>query len=142
MEKKSKPICKFFLQNNCKNGNNCPFRHEYPQNFQPNSQPQQHNSNVCRFFLQNSCTKPNCAFFNGYGNQLQHVETIKDDKEINNLIKMDDKKFIASNEQAIVVRFIGSNEPARENLKEEGFKIGKMIFSGNKVIFGLKKETL
>ena len=30
----------------------------------------------------------------------------------------------------------------RENLKEEGFKIGKMIFSGNKVIFGLKKATL
>jgi hypothetical protein len=27
-----------------------------------------------------------------------------------------------------------------KSLNKEGFKIGKMIFSGNKVIFGLKKE--
>jgi hypothetical protein len=140
-----KPICRFYLHNRCKNGNNCPFRHENPQNMQPNSQPQQHNPNICKFFLTNTCNRQNCTFFHGHGNQfnqLQHVETIQDEKEINNLIKMDDKKFVASNEQGFTVRFIGSNEPAKETLKEEGFKIGKMIFSGNKVIFGLKKETL
>jgi hypothetical protein len=54
---------------------------------------------------------------------------------------MDDSKYIASNEREFIVRFTNRNEEVKESLTKEGFKIGKMIFSGNKVIFGLMKES-
>ena len=140
-----KPVCKYFLENRCNRGDKCPFLHEIPPGMQPNPQqpqhPQQHNSHICKFFLSNSCSKPNCGFFHGYGNQLKHLKTINGDIEINNLIKMDDSKYIASNEREFIVRFTNRNEEVKESLNKEGFKIGKMIFSGNKVIFGLMKES-
>ena len=140
-----KPVCKYFLENRCNRGDKCPFLHEFPPGMQPNPQqpqhPQQHNSHICKFFLSNSCSKPNCGFFHGYGNQLKHLKTINGDIEINNLIKMDDSKYIASNEREFIVRFTNRNEEVKESLTKEGFKIGKMIFSGNKVIFGLMKES-
>jgi hypothetical protein len=140
-----KPVCKYFLENRCNRGDKCPFLHEFPPGMQPNPQqpqhPQQHNSHICKFFLSNSCSKPNCGFFHGYGNQLKHLKTINGDIEINNLIKMDDSKYIASNEREFIVRFTNRNEEVKESLNKEGFKIGKMIFSGNKVIFGLMKES-
>lgn len=141
----NKPVCKYFLENRCNRGDKCPFLHEFPPGMQPNPQqpqhPQQHNSHICKFFLSNSCSKPNCGFFHGYGNQLKHLKTINGDIEINNLIKMDDSKYIASNEREFIVRFTNRNEEVKESLNKEGFKIGKMIFSGNKVIFGLMKES-
>ena len=140
-----KPVCKYFLENRCNRGDKCPFLHEFPPGMQPNPQqpqhPQQHNSHICKFFLSNSCSKPNCGFFHGYGNQLKHLKTINGDIEINNLIKMDDSKYIASDEREFIVRFTNRNEEVKESLNKEGFKIGKMIFSGNKVIFGLMKES-
>ena len=38
MEKKKK-ICTFFLKNECRNGNNCPYLHEYPQGMPSNPHP-------------------------------------------------------------------------------------------------------
>ena len=143
MEKKA-PICRYFLQGNCKNGDKCTYRHEYPPNYQPNPQQQQHpqnNAHICRYFLTNSCTKQNCVYFHGYGTKLKHVKTYTGDKEINNLIKMDETKYIASDEKDFIVRFTNNKEESKQSLNRDEFKIGKMIFSGNKVIFGLMKET-
>ena len=42
------PICRYFLQNACRKGKNCPFSHDRSQ-----SQPP---SNVCRFYLQGNCS--------------------------------------------------------------------------------------
>ena len=144
MEKKNQ-ICTFFLQNRCNKGDKCIFRHEYPPNYQPNPNQQQHpqnSSHICRFFLTNTCTKPNCTYFHGYGTKLKHVRMYKGDKEINNLIKMDETKYIACDGKDFIVRFINNTEESKQSLNKAEFKIGKMIFSGNKVIFGLMKEAM
>ena len=148
MEKeKGDQICKFFLQNRCNRGDKCPFRHEYPPNYQPNPQQQHHqnnnsnNSHICRYFMSNTCNKENCTFFHGYGTKLKHMKTYNGNKEINNLIKMDETKYITSDEKDFIVRFTNSNEEIKQSLNKEEFKIGKMIFSGNKVIYGLMKEA-
>ena len=146
MEEKKTPICKFFLTNSCNRGNKCPYRHEYPPNYQPNPQQQQqhpqNNSHICKFFLMNKCTKKNCTYFHGYGTKLKHMMTYKGDKEIINLIKMDETKYISSDEKDFIVRFTNNPEESKQSLNKDEFKIGKMIFSGNKVIFGLMKETM
>ena len=147
MEKKNQ-ICTFFLQNRCNRGDKCPYRHEYPPNYQPNPQQQHHphndphNSHICKFFLKNSCTKENCTYFHGYGTKLRHLKTYKGDKEISNLIKMDETKYIASDEKDFIVRFTNNTEESKQSLNKDEFKIGKMIFSGNKVIYGLMKEAM
>ena len=53
---------------------------------------------------------------------------------------MDEEKYISSDEQAFIVRFINTNEEVKKILNKEEYKIGKMIYSGNKVIFGLTKK--
>ena len=149
MEKKNQ-ICTFFLQNRCNRGDKCPYRHEYPPNYQPNPQQQHHphphndpyNSHICKYFLKNSCTKENCTYFHGYGTKLRHLKTYKGDKEISNLIKMDETKYIASDEKDFIVRFTNNTEESKQSLNKDEFKIGKMIFSGNKVNFGLMKEAM
>ena len=145
----NKKICEFFLKGKCKYGNQCHNLHQYPPNFQqnPSSKPHsfsnfrnQKSSAICTFFLKNACTKQNCPYFHGIGNILQHVKIFKSDKIINNLIKVDEKEFIACDEQAFIVRFSDNVKEVKESLNKEGYKIGKMIYSGNKIIFGLKKE--
>ena len=145
MEKKNQ-YCTYFLQNRCNRGDKCPYRHEYPPNYQPNPQQQQqhpqNNSHICKFFLTNSCTKKNCTYFHGYGAKLKHMMTYTGDKEIINLIKMDETKYISSHEKDFIVRFTNNPEESKQSLNKDKFKIGKMIFSGNKVIFGLMKEAM
>jgi hypothetical protein len=149
----SKKICEFFLKGNCKFGAKCRFLH--PQNIQsnqmqmpmqiqgPNPQSHIHQKNsVCTFFLKNSCTRPNCPFFHGYGNFLQHVKVLKNEREINNLINVNGNEFIACDEQAFIVRFADNDKEVKESLNKEGYKIGKMIYSGNKIIFALSKEGM
>ena len=141
-----KKICTHFLQGKCKFGDKCHFSHEIPQNYSENSKVQKTkiSPNTCKFFLTNSCNKNgNCNFFHGFGDTLMHISTIENvcEKEMINLIKMDDTKFIVSDEHSFFIRFTKSDiAPLDYSLKKDGFKIGKMIFSNNKAIFGLKKE--
>jgi hypothetical protein len=136
MEKKKK-YCAFFFKNQCKNGNNCPFLHEYPPGKELND------NYTCRFFLANKCKNQNgtCNFFHGFGKRLLHIKTIEGNKDyINNLIKMDDTKYISSDDKSFIIHFLQNDEKSETSLGKEGFKIGKMIYSSNKAIFALMKE--
>jgi flavoprotein len=139
---KKKEICTYFLQGRCKHGNNCHYLHEIPQG---NPQPSNHIPQPCKYFLTNSCnkTKEECHYFHGFGGCLLHIKTIKKNNEnINNLIRMDDTKFISSEEKGFIISFI-QNEEQKEQpflMEKEGYKIGKMIFSSNKAIFALRRE--
>ena len=53
---------------------------------------------------------------------------------------MDDNKYITSDQLSFTVRFIQDNGISDTSLDKKGIKIGKMIFSSNKVIFSLKME--
>ena len=142
----SKKVCEFFLKGKCRFGDKCHFFH--PKDFQntqmqiqenPQSHVHQKNS-VCTFFLKNSCTRPNCPFFHGYGNILQHVKLFKNETEINNLLNVNRNEYIACDEQSFIVRFADNDKEVKESLNKDGYKIGKMIYSGNKIIFALRKE--
>ena len=136
MEKKKK-YCTFCLKNQCKNGNNCPFLHEYPPGKELND------NYTCRFFLANKCKNQNgtCNFFHGFGKRLLHIKTIEGNKNyINNLIRMDDTKYISSDDKGFIIHFLQNDEKSETSLGKEGFKIGKMIYSSNKAIFALMKE--
>ena len=136
MEKKKK-YCAFFFKNECRNGNNCPFLHEYPPGKELND------NYTCRFFLANKCKNQNgtCNFFHGFGKRLLHIKTIEGNKDyINNLIKMDDTKYISSDDKSFIIHFLQNDEKSETSLGKEGFKIGKMIYSSNKAIFALMKE--
>ena len=136
MEKKKK-YCAFFLKNECRNGNNCRFLHEYPPGKELND------NYTCRFFLANKCKNQNgtCNFFHGFGKRLLHIKTIEGNKDyINNLIKMDDTKYISSDDKSFIIHFLQNDEKSETSLGKEGFKIGKMIYSSNKAIFALMKE--
>ena len=140
METEEKKICTYFLQGKCIFGNKCHNLHEYPNH--PNNQIPSNHSPICRFFLKNACTRENCPFFHGYENTLQHIKTYNytNTKEINNLIKVDDRTFILTNEQALITKFTDEDKDVKNELNQEGYKIGKMIYSGNKKIFGLTEK--
>ena len=136
MEKKKK-YCAFFFKNQCKNGNNCPFLHEYPPGKELND------NYTCKFFLKNTCKNQNgtCNYFHGFGKRLLHIKTIEGNKNyINNLIRMDDTKYISSDDKGFIIHFLQNDEKSETSLGKEGFKIGKMIYSSNKAIFALMKE--
>jgi len=131
----SQKICKFFLKGTCKYGSNCKNLHQNP--------PQNNHQNiVCTYFLTNSCTRPNCHFFHGYCEKLEHVKKIENhQKPINNLINMDDTKFISSDESIFFVRFSGNDDYHEEKIAED-YKIGKLIYSSEKVICAIQKEEM
>lgn len=142
----SKQICPFFLKNMCKYGQNCRYSHEIEEVPMTPNYPQKNNNQKlipCTFFLKNSCTKKNnCNFFHGYAGRLQHVKTIDNHKnEINNLVNMDDTKYISSDCQVFYVRFSGNDDVHGENI-EQDYKIGKLIYSSNKVICAVMKEGM
>ena len=53
---------------------------------------------------------------------------------------MDDRTFILTNEQALITKYIDDDKDVKNELNQEGYKIGKMIYSGNKKIFGLTER--
>ena len=135
----NKKICEFFLKGKCKFGNQCHNLHTFPPNYQSNpmTKPQSHHhapkNSVCTFFLKNACTRPNCPFFHGYGNFLQHVKTYENEKIINNLIKVNEKEFISCDESSF--KIWGFN-PGFEKLKEEKIPEGiihNLIYSNGKI---------
>ena len=143
-----KKICKFFLEGKCKFGDKCHNLHIIPQNNENNPlfndlQPHKKNhptkNSICTFFLNNKCTRKNCPFFHGYENNLQYITTFENEKEINNLLVMDDNIFISCGEQSFIIRSTDNKERI-ERLNKEGYKIGIMIYSGHKIIFGLSKK--
>ena len=133
-----KKVCLYFLNGNCKFGDKCKNLH------QGNPQPQQnnHQSKSCNFFLTDSCNRPNCHFFHGYCERLEHVKKIENhQKPINNLINMDDTKFISSDERTFYIRFSGNDNVHEETIAED-YKIGKLIYSSEKVICAIQKEEM
>ena len=138
---KSQKICQYYLQGKCMYGANCKNLHELPQGNAPI--PQSSNVLTCKFFLSNSCNRQNgtCNFFHGFGNRLLHLKSIKaNDEKVINLIKMDNTKYITSDEKSFIIRFIQNDETYINSMEQEGFEIGKMIYSANKVIMALKKK--
>ena len=141
----NKAICQHFLKGTCKFGNKCRNYHPDDVNMNvPNSQQNPvkipNKSTTCHFFLNNKCDKKeNCEYFHGYCDRLQYVKTIGNHKnEINNLVNMDDTKFISSDFETFYIRFSGNDEYLGENIASE-YKIGKLIYSTNKIIFGIQK---
>jgi hypothetical protein len=141
-----KKICPFYLKGNCKFGDKCKNYHPPNQSVAkqvPNiNHSQNSNHNNCKFFLTNSCNKnDNCHFFHGFGDSLMHIKTIENacDNEIINLVKMDDTKYIVSDEKSFIVRFTQNDYNFRP-VKVKASKIGKLIFGNNKVIFSLVRE--
>ena len=146
----NKPICAFYLKGHCRFGDKCKNFHPPNQGsipmthpgLNPNpilSQPSSHN---CTFFLKNSCTKKDCYFFHGYCDRLEYVKTIDNhNKEINNLLNMDDIKFISSDEQVFYIRNSGNDDNYGETIAQ-GYKIGKLIYSSDKVICAIQKEGM
>ena len=135
---KSSAICPFFLQGKCKFGAGCKNLHEYPQGNAPI--PQSSNVLTCKYFLSNKCNRPTCQFFHGFGNRLLHIKSIEANEKLINLIKMDNTKYITSDEKSFIIRFIQNDETYINSMEQEGFEIGKMIYSANKVIMALKKK--
>ena len=144
---KKPPVCQFFLKGNCKFGEKCHFYHPTDVPMSSSSaqtQKTQHpqHDNTCKYFLTNSCTKNNkCEYFHGYCDRLQYVKTIGDHTNvINNLVNMDDVKYISSDNSIFYIRISGSVLQS-EKINEE-YKIGKLIFSANKVICAIQKDGM
>lgn len=143
----SKKPCIYYLKGNCRNGKNCKFSHDVDVNMKPNIpntpnnqnfQNNQHGSHDCIHFLKGNCTRGDkCAYFHGYLERLQYDRSINNHNSlVNELIFMDDKKYISSDEDQFFIRQIDNKEEKNDiSYKiKEGCKIGKTIFSGNKVI--------
>ena len=131
-----KNICPFYLNGKCKFGDKCKNLH------QGNPPQNNHQSKVCTFFLKDSCSRSDCRFFHGYCDILEHVKKIENhQKPINNLINMDDTKFISSDERTFYIRFSGNDNVHEETIAED-YKIGKLIYSSEKVICAIQKEGM
>lgn len=145
-----KKICPFFLRGICRYGAGCKDLHEYPNSNPGNSInpiPKNPNQNTkstnCKYFFTNTCNKgSNCPFFHGYADRLQHIKTIDNHQnQINNLVNMDDTKYISSDNQVFYVRFSGNDDLHGENISSE-YQIGKLIYSSNKVICSIQKNGM
>jgi hypothetical protein len=143
MQKKT--ICQHYLMGKCKFGDKC--RNIHPDDINMRSQNSQQNpvkapnkSSTCHFFLNNKCDKKEkCEYFHGYCDRLQYVKTIGNHKnEINNLVNMYETKFISSDFETFYMIDSGTNQFQGENITQE-YKIGKLIYSNNKIIFGIQK---
>lgn len=149
MEVKKKNIeCRYFKSGCCKNGDRCPYLHT-PNNpsFSSNPSPQNNEteSHICRHFIKDDCSRKNCAYFHGYLEKLEFVTKIDNHKkDIQCLIKMDDKKFVSSDISVFFVRMIEGEEIKFFNyeVNESEYKIGKVSFFNNKVILGMEKQTM
>ena len=145
---KKQQICPYFLKGNCYFGKNCHNYHpsDVPMSISSsqsqNPQYTQHDK-TCKFFLTNSCNKNNnCEYFHGYCDRLQYVKTFGNHiNKINNLVNMDEVRYISSDSSIFCVRFSGNDEPQIQNINGE-YKIGKLISSSNKIICAIQKEGM
>ncbi len=144
----SKSICSFYLKGTCKYGEKCKFLHPTDVPIQiiddtTNAQTSQKTTSVCHFFLNNKCNKGNnCPFLHGYCNRLEHLKSIDNHQyPISNLVNMDNIKYISSDEKSFHIRFIGNNQEHGENIAQD-YKIGKLIYSSNKVICAIQSGTM
>jgi len=148
-----KTICPYFLRNECKFGANCKYSHQIDDVHMPmnNHSPNQV-SNIlakylkqfphsCKFFLQNNCSKnEKCSYFHGYCYRLKPVKTIvKHQNDIINLLNIDNSRYISSDDKAFYIRISGSDEFTENNISQE-YKIGKLIYSSDKIICSIEKE--
>ena len=150
---KSQP-CKYFLKGVCKYGKNCRFSHDININMRPNNSSntdnnpmnqQNSNSHNCIHFMKGNCTRGDkCAYFHGYCNRLQHIKTINNQKNlVKELISAGNTSYISVDDNELFVRKLENvNESDDESDKiPEGYKIGKVIFSGNKIIYSFENLT-
>jgi hypothetical protein len=135
MPSKNAIICPYYIKGQCKFGKKCKNIHPDIINPQTNQ-----NVPVCTFFLKDKCTKnKNCHYFHGYSNILEHVNKIVNhNSNINNLLNMDESKFISSDEKTFYVGFSGNENPHEETIAQD-YKIGKLIYSSEKVICAIEK---
>lgn len=139
-------ICQHYLKGKCKFGDKCRNIHHSDDIIMPSPDSQQNpikapnKSTTCRFFLDNKCDKKEkCEYFHGYCDRLQYIKTIGNHKnEINNLVNMYETKFISSDFETFYMTDFGTNQFQGENITQE-YKIGKLIYSNNKIIFGIQK---
>ena len=132
MPTNNKIICPFFLKGHCKFGKKC-------KNIHPDNMNNQITS-VCKYFLKDSCTKnKDCHYFHGYYNILEHIKKIVNhNSNINNLLNMDENKFISSDDKTFYVRFTENDNSHDETIAQD-YKIGKLIYSSEKVICAIEK---
>ena len=148
-----KTLCKNMLNTgSCKYGDKCYFSHDINvdvnmNQLNPQSQPKNptKDSSTCRYFFGKGgkgCTNKNCPYFHGYCDRLQHVKTISNHQnEINNLVIIDNTKYISSDIQTFYVRFSENDEFRGETIHQD-YKIGKLIYSSNKVICAIQKDSM
>jgi len=107
----SKKICEYYKSGYCRFGDKCRNIHSKNDDIDMNQQNQTkfptQKSNTCSFFMKNACNKGDkCPYFHGYCDRLQYVKTISYHlNEINNLVIMDNTKYISSDNQTFYVRF-------------------------------------
>ena len=131
----NKVICKYFIKGLCRYGNRCKNIHPDIVNQPINSK----NVRVCRYFLADNCTKnKDCQYFHGYCNRLELVKKIINHKNnINNLINMDESKYISSDDTTFYVRFSNDDTFHDETIAND-YKIGKLKYSSEKVICAIE----
>lgn len=150
--KKKNQECRYYKQGRCNKGDKCEYLHlnppmntssPYPQD-QPCTSTQNQESHICRHFLKDACTRANCAYFHGYLEKLEFVYKIENhQKDILDLIYMDDTKFLSSDSNLFCVRMINDpNQFFNYEANEKEYKIGKIAFSNNKVILAMEKQTM
>ena len=138
----NKKICKYYLSGYCKYGKTCHYIHPDNQNIMIDEEPAKPISNksgkTCSFFLDNKCNRENCHYFHGYCDILKHIKTIQNDSDINNLVKIDDTRFLLSDEQKIYAKDLQNNKDI-PIYQDDNSRIGKVVVSSNKVIFAIQK---
>jgi glutaredoxin-related protein len=111
----------------------------------PNTIQTSTSSKICNFFLKGSCTKPNCKFFHGYSENLQHIDIEKiHEKNIVSMCQINDKKFITADDNLIQIWVI-SAEDKKKCVGQQMFdneKITKVIFSNEKAIVATQIEQM
>ena len=135
-----KQICQFYLTGNCKFGKNCRKSHYINVNMKAN------NSRDCKYFLKGNCNKgENCPFFHRYCGRLQYFKTVNNQKNlVNELISTDNKSYISVDNKQFFLRKLENQNENNGALDEicEGYKISKAIFSGNKFICCVEKDSV
>lgn len=149
----NRPVCLFFLKGKCKFGDKCMNYHprdipaaDVPMNSEDTTIPQINNkksSSTCHFFLSNKCNKgKDCPFFHGYCDRLEYLKSIENHQSnIINLVNMDNTKYVSSDEESFHIRFSGKDEDYGKSISKD-YKIGKLIYSSNKVICAIKTGSM